>query len=266
MESDAEYPADVPRTAREAARTTPSLSRTLMHRDHKLGLALGVLLVGFAAALCFPRQQPLDAEALGLQDAAALDEQIEQLPVRAYTDAARSDAGPSGAQGLIPSDPAANVPVAVSSDAFGPPPDPIPRGEDGLAPGSSQLTERQSPGAAAASSAPPPRVQTYVVRPGDTLSTIAARCLGSSQRYQEIFDANRDVLANPNALQVGMELRLPPASRERDDARSEGTERAPVIDAPPSETDRRRAAARFQPVGRAPFIRRNVQAPAAQLE
>ncbi len=233
-----------------------------MHRDHKLGLAFGLLLVGFAAALCFPRQQPLDVEALGLQNAAALDAQIEQLPVRTYTDAAGFDSGPSTSARLLPSDPAANVPVAVSNGAFGPPPDPIRHIEDDQPADAPQ--ERQPRDAMSAAVATP-RARTYVVRPGDTLSTIAARCLGSSQRYQEIFEANRDVLVNPNALQVGMELRLPPVNPQHEDAHP-GTERAPVIDAPPSETDRRRAATRFQPVGRAPFIRRNVQAPAAQLE
>ena len=53
---------------------------------------------------------------------------------------------------------------------------------------------------------------------GDTLSSLAARYLGSSDRFWELFVANRDRLRNPDLLTVGMELRIPDgapaASRE----------------------------------------------------
>src|SRR4051812_12276500 len=48
----------------------------LMHRDHKLGLALGVLIVGFAAALCFPKQTDIDQRLLQLENPAELDADI----------------------------------------------------------------------------------------------------------------------------------------------------------------------------------------------
>jgi len=47
---------------------------------------------------------------------------------------------------------------------------------------------------------------TYVVKPGDTLYSIA-RQFGLSP--QALIDANRDRLANPNLIPVGLELRLP---------------------------------------------------------
>jgi LysM repeat protein len=51
---------------------------------------------------------------------------------------------------------------------------------------------------------------TYTVRRGDTLSKISQHFLGDSNRYREIFEANRDQLQNPNArLKVGMTLRIP---------------------------------------------------------
>ncbi len=50
---------------------------------------------------------------------------------------------------------------------------------------------------------------TYVVRPGDTLSRISQHVYGTPGRWTEIFEANRDRLPSPNALQVGQELVIP---------------------------------------------------------
>lgn len=49
----------------------------------------------------------------------------------------------------------------------------------------------------------------YVVQPGDTLTSIARRLYGSSNRWEEIFAANRDLLRSPNDLRVGQELQIP---------------------------------------------------------
>jgi LysM repeat protein len=49
----------------------------------------------------------------------------------------------------------------------------------------------------------------YTVRPGDTLSGIAQRLLGGARHYDRLFAANRDVLASPDALRPGMQLRIP---------------------------------------------------------
>tara|TARA_R100000027_G_scaffold38198_2_gene28193 strand:- start:22669 stop:23370 length:702 start_codon:yes stop_codon:yes gene_type:complete len=49
----------------------------------------------------------------------------------------------------------------------------------------------------------------YVVQPGDTLSSIARKVLGSSARWEDIFQSNRDLLRSPNDLRVGQELRIP---------------------------------------------------------
>ncbi len=45
---------------------------------------------------------------------------------------------------------------------------------------------------------------------GDTLSRLAQRYLGRGDRYLEIYDANRDVLASPDLLPIGVMLRIPP--------------------------------------------------------
>jgi phage tail protein X len=44
---------------------------------------------------------------------------------------------------------------------------------------------------------------------GDTLSRLAERYLGRSERYLEIYNANRDVLTSPDLLPIGATLRIP---------------------------------------------------------
>jgi len=50
---------------------------------------------------------------------------------------------------------------------------------------------------------------TYTVRNGDVLSVIAQRTLGSSRRWSEIYDLNRDRIKSPDHVTVGTVLRLP---------------------------------------------------------
>ncbi|MEM1276044.1 MAG: rhodanese-like domain-containing protein [Pseudomonadota bacterium] len=51
---------------------------------------------------------------------------------------------------------------------------------------------------------------THTVRAGETLSTLAARTLGSSEKFRVIYRANVDKLgSNPNNLRVGMKIFLP---------------------------------------------------------
>lgn len=58
--------------------------------------------------------------------------------------------------------------------------------------------------------APLERPATYRIGPGDTLSKIAAKTLGDGKQWEEIYRINRDKIgANPEKLQMGMELRIP---------------------------------------------------------
>jgi nucleoid-associated protein YgaU len=51
---------------------------------------------------------------------------------------------------------------------------------------------------------------TYTVRSGDSLSKIAHKTYGHSKHWRLIFDANRDQLDNPDLIQPGQVLVLPP--------------------------------------------------------
>jgi nucleoid-associated protein YgaU len=51
----------------------------------------------------------------------------------------------------------------------------------------------------------------YTVEPGDTLRSIAAQVYGDPDRWSQIYDANRESIGpDPDALRVGLRLRLPP--------------------------------------------------------
>jgi 5'-nucleotidase/UDP-sugar diphosphatase len=49
----------------------------------------------------------------------------------------------------------------------------------------------------------------YTVKNGDSLSRIAKRELGSYNRWNEIYEANRDKIKDPNVLTVGVQLVIP---------------------------------------------------------
>lgn len=50
---------------------------------------------------------------------------------------------------------------------------------------------------------------THTVKRGESLSIIALKLLNDSERYMDIYRANRDQLNKPNAIQVGMVLKIP---------------------------------------------------------
>lgn len=51
--------------------------------------------------------------------------------------------------------------------------------------------------------------QTHIVQPGDTLSKISIRYYGTSRRYMDIYNANREILSSPADISVGQELIIP---------------------------------------------------------
>jgi LysM repeat protein len=63
--------------------------------------------------------------------------------------------------------------------------------------------------AAAASAAAGSGGRTYKVQAGDTLSKIAKDVYGDANKYQRIFDANRDKLESPDKIRAGQELIIP---------------------------------------------------------
>jgi len=58
----------------------------------------------------------------------------------------------------------------------------------------------------------PAEATIYEVKPGDTLGAIAQRFYGKASLYPKIFEANKDILSNPDLIKVGQKLKIPKIS------------------------------------------------------
>jgi len=56
---------------------------------------------------------------------------------------------------------------------------------------------------------PEPESKFYTVASGDTLGKISASFYGSAGQYMKIFEANTDILEDPNKIYPGQTLRIP---------------------------------------------------------
>lgn len=54
-----------------------------------------------------------------------------------------------------------------------------------------------------------PQETIYEVQGGDSLSKIALKHYGDPMKYMEIFNANKDILSDPNMIHPGQKLRIP---------------------------------------------------------
>ncbi len=52
-------------------------------------------------------------------------------------------------------------------------------------------------------------VEYYVIQSGDTLSKLAAKYYDNAMDYPRIFDANREVIIDPDKIYVGQKIRIP---------------------------------------------------------
>ena len=56
--------------------------------------------------------------------------------------------------------------------------------------------------------------ESYTVKPGDTLSKIAKHFFGDANAYNDIFEANRDQLSDPDKIKPGQVLKIPHAMKK----------------------------------------------------
>lgn len=189
-----------------------------MSAKPKVVLAAMVVLFGVVGALCFRKAPPPAAPAPAT---ATLE-----VPTPAAAAAAPATPAPAVSQLLGRIDP-----VEVD-DATGGPLDPIPAGvrpnaragdpyqempagppwsgfEHDQASIEARMASIRSGDSGALDEAPPPRRRTHRVSDGDTLTSLALRYLGRSDRFQEIYAANQDVLSSPDVLPIGTLLKIP---------------------------------------------------------
>ncbi len=64
--------------------------------------------------------------------------------------------------------------------------------------------------------APPPppeepeqKAEFYEIVSGDTLGGIAKKYYGNAGKYMKIFEANRDIISDPNKIYPGQKIRIP---------------------------------------------------------
>ena len=67
-----------------------------------------------------------------------------------------------------------------------------------------------SPTTAAAPTASAAGGTPYTIESGDTLLGISEKQYGDATLWRRIFDANKDVIADPDALSVGTKIQIPP--------------------------------------------------------
>jgi nucleoid-associated protein YgaU len=73
------------------------------------------------------------------------------------------------------------------------------------------LPQASAPAADAAPAGTSEQMQTHVVASGESLSKIAKRYYGDANKWQRIFDANRDQITNPDLIHPGQQLKIPNA-------------------------------------------------------
>lgn len=219
-----------------------------MPRDMKLGLALGVAVVGIVAALFFRRDPAAhDAPPPPVPGADELNREISEKPKAPYINGMSEFVeGPATPSGDVPAarprakpdanklpdflakddtaehraflsgkPPAAPDPIAANASGEGAAhhrthvPEPAPAHNRDWQVEGPVSPKPGSPSRAELRSAAPGGQRTHVVREGDTLSSLATRYLGSSSRFHEIYEANRNVLRSPNDLRDGVTLVIP---------------------------------------------------------
>jgi nucleoid-associated protein YgaU len=89
------------------------------------------------------------------------------------------------------------TPVADPTTDVAPPGEPL--ADTGAPAQADQLDEPLSPAGG----------QVYTVQKGDTLYELARRFYNDQARWREIWEANKNRLADPDKLQVGMKLIIP---------------------------------------------------------
>lgn len=196
-----------------------------MEQDTRIGLALGILLIGVVGALFFRNERAVEQTVPEVTDPDALDARIAERPIGPYlSPRAKGEPQQPPSTTRQPAGKAWEVPGFLRNErtdappVISGPPEPI-RRSDQIEPepptSDQEVTTVQVPPSpeieSPVTTPPEPEITEYTVQSGDTLSDIARKFLGSSARYMEIFELNKDRLKSPNDVRAGHALRVPRA-------------------------------------------------------
>lgn len=237
-----------------------------MQRDMKIGMAVGVALIGIVGALFFRREPETKDKAAPppLKDTTEIDRQIAEKGKGPYmngveefpdsvapvppTQNSNAKAGNASDARSLAKDEELRNRERISRQGGAPAsPVPLPK-DDPLSTDTAPAHNRdwQPVESTGKKSSQPQRVtpagssvgtgRTHVIQAGDTLSGLAARYLGSSARYREIYEANRNVLRSPDDLRDGVTIVIPDGAKPRDSQPTAGNSNAGNLSAGNSTT------------------------------
>lgn len=196
----------------------------MMRSDAKLGLALGMLVIGFTVAFCFPREGRITlSEQVAASEIDQINEDIEFIPIRDLTgippqldETTKSETGDY-------SDSTSRVDFNVEASSSGVSQES--ETQESIFPASDadlslksliakegateNHVEESGPPSDHHADASTEGKQIYTVQAGDTLSGISLKTLGSYGRYHDIYSANKHQLKSPDDLRPGMTLIIP---------------------------------------------------------
>lgn len=194
-----------------------------MEQDTRIGLAMGILLIGIVGALFFRNERSTEPDVPQISDPDSLNARIAERPIGPYLSPKKKQiskardaviAHNKGKAWEVPeflkNDRVTSTPVISST-----PPDPIPKKDQVPRPYVRDKKTEPPPAKETVVRTQPPTetakqtLGEYKVQSGDTLSDIAEKYLGNSARYMEIYEMNRDRLRTPHDLRIGKALRVP---------------------------------------------------------
>ncbi len=141
-----------------------------MHKDVKIGMVLGLVLVA-AGAVWLSTRASLSVRSRLLESRSIT---VQQTPRQASSDT------------NFPS----SISVAATSEV-------IPE-------------QNQAPDSVVYDQTPTIKSQKFhIVAKGETLGSISSKYYGSSGKWKKIYDNNRDIIKDPNVLKPGTKLMIP---------------------------------------------------------